>query len=228
MLRTKAILGCALAATLSVATVAAVSNPSTCTGGAGEGIVGAADQACSDSTGGGVSGQISSPAPISLPNGPPTNSNNPNGSGPEQDDGGPDSGNDPGDNGSPNGNDGGPTTGGSGATSSTGYNLEIAGVYTGAGSATVTAGSLQLSANIQDAGGNSGTLNARLTLANGHFSGTGTAMGQPITLAGRVDPADATSRKLSVVQAARIVSTFATTSGLHGRIFGSQSGAPSH
>jgi hypothetical protein len=73
---------------------------------------------------------------------------------------------------------------------------------------------------ITDAHGNAGTFAATITIVNGHFSGVGTAMGTAVTLVGRVDASDAATAPNPVLRVSRLVGTFTTAAGLHGRLAG--------
>jgi hypothetical protein len=116
------------------------------------------------------------------------------------------------------------------------FTVIVSGFWAGQGSATVTAGSVQISATVTDDAGNSGTLIANgLALVDNHFSGTGTILGQNMTVEGRVEGADPNppagkgkgkgkgknSDDDSIVTNARIGATFAA--GPHGgRVAGSR------
>lgn len=100
------------------------------------------------------------------------------------------------------------------------YSLEVAGAYVGQGSASLAGSTVQVNASIKDLQGNTGSFSVSFTIVDGHFRGSGTAMGSPITIIGRIDPSDDSSNKSAVLQASRLVGTYTTTSGLHGRIAG--------
>lgn len=97
------------------------------------------------------------------------------------------------------------------------YNAEARGVYFGAGAIVVSSTSLRINLNVQDDGGKSGTLSAVIPLNKGRFSGVATAMGQQVTLDGRVDYADDPN---GIVRIARVSGTFAAANGHFGRITG--------
>ncbi|HET6246870.1 MAG TPA: hypothetical protein VFE47_04150 [Tepidisphaeraceae bacterium] len=99
------------------------------------------------------------------------------------------------------------------------FDVAVAGVYAGHGSATVSSGSVQITAPITDAQGNAGTFAATITIVNGHFNGTGMAMGAAVTLVGRVDAPDAATQN-PILRVSRLVGTFTTAAGLHGRVAG--------
>jgi hypothetical protein len=95
------------------------------------------------------------------------------------------------------------------------YKLEFRGAFTGSGNAAVAATSVTIDGLVRDASGNTGNLIApNLTLRNGRFRGTGTAMGLPIILSGRVDP------PADVLRVSRLVCTYRTSQGRFGRIVG--------
>jgi hypothetical protein len=70
------------------------------------------------------------------------------------------------------------------------FTVIVSGFWAGKGIATVTAGSVQINATVTDDAGNSGTLIATGLLVDTHFSGTGTVLGQNMTVEGRVEGAD--------------------------------------
>ena len=109
----------------------------------------------------------------------------------------------------------------------------VRGYWNGAGDASVSGGTVQITASVRDDAGRTGTLTATdLKVAdNNYFSGTGTCFGLPMTINGRVDAADPTKAKGkgkgkgkkesddSVLINARIVATF--SAGTHtGRVAG--------
>ena len=106
-----------------------------------------------------------------------------------------------------------------------GYHVKVGGYYTGDGSAAISAGSVVITANVTDERGNPGTLQAQGALANGHFSGSGSVMGHALVIDGRADAADAQGKgKKAVLQIARLVATFASDDGHHGRVAGDHNG----
>lgn len=121
---------------------------------------------------------------------------------------------------------GGGSGGGSPPSSNGTYQVEIRGYYTGVGTATVSTSSLQISADIQDDVGNKGELAATLPVANSHYYGTGSAMGQSITLNGHIDPADAVQKGKSVLWAGRINGTISIPGSHYGRVAGQYTSAP--
>jgi hypothetical protein len=71
------------------------------------------------------------------------------------------------------------------------FTVNIRGYWNGQGAATVTATTVQIQATLTDEGGNVGTLStAALTVTDGHFTGTGTVFGIPMTISGRVEAKD--------------------------------------
>ena len=116
------------------------------------------------------------------------------------------------------------------------FTVLVRGYWTGQGSATVAAGSVQIVASVTDDQGNVGTLStSNLKIVDGHFSGSGTVFGVKMKLEGRVDASDLPPSVKSggddapdvkgpgdqVLLNARIGATF--TAGTHGgRIAGSR------
>ena len=99
------------------------------------------------------------------------------------------------------------------------YAVITRGYLSGSGHAAVGAKSVTITIQVTDAAGNKGTLVAsNLKLANNRFSGTGTAMRQPITISGRIDASGGTLR------AARITCTYSGGAGKSGRIAGDRRG----
>ena len=68
-----------------------------------------------------------------------------------------------------------------------GYKVTVAGHWTGTGSATVHGGNVTISAEVTDGSGNKGAFAATGKLEGAHFKGEGTAIGQKITITGRLD-----------------------------------------
>ncbi|MDB5300026.1 MAG: hypothetical protein JWO87_1689 [Phycisphaerales bacterium] len=100
------------------------------------------------------------------------------------------------------------------------YRIEVGGFYVGHGTGSVGSGSATVDAQVKDDAGQVGAFHAHLTLAHGHFRGTGTVMGYTLTCEGRVDPADAKANKAAVLIKPRLVGTFTASNGHHGRIIG--------
>lgn len=99
------------------------------------------------------------------------------------------------------------------------YAVIARGHLTGEGHAAVGAKSVTITIQVLDADGNKGTLVApHLTLADGRFRGTGKAMGQAITVSGRIDAPG------GALRSARIVCTFSAGDGRSGRIVGDRRG----
>jgi len=72
------------------------------------------------------------------------------------------------------------------------YAIYVRGYWSGQGDATVTAGTVTITANVQISTGQTGTLViSNLPLAANHFSGTGTVMGVVVNVDGRVQAPDA-------------------------------------
>ncbi len=98
------------------------------------------------------------------------------------------------------------------------YTLIFAGQFTGDGHAAVGANSVAvIQGNVTDATtGATGKFKANnLALDDGHFTGTGTVMGIPVTITGRVEAADG-----KTILVPRIICTFSTAAGAGGRIVG--------
>lgn len=114
--------------------------------------------------------------------------------------------------------------GGGGTHAATGtYIIKVGGYFTGSGQASVSSAGVAISANVVDETGASGQLLvSKGLITNNRFRGTGTVMGQPITIEGRVDSADVkrTSKKSQVQINPRIVATFQTADDHHGRVVG--------
>lgn len=104
------------------------------------------------------------------------------------------------------------------------YTIAIRGYWTGSGVATVSGLNVKIAAVVTEQGGQSGTLDAELTVSALHFVGKGSAAGQAITLAGRLDIPDGSGTPQDVLKHARIVGTFAAASGHYGRIAGQLAG----
>lgn len=151
------------------------------------------------------------------------NGNNGNGNG----NGGPNgNGNGNGNNGNGNGNNGNGNGNGNGKNNSPKnkkggarqsrsangpYQLTVAGSFSGTGNATVTDTTVSLIATISDGQGHSGQLVVSNMLIDGpYFTGTGTVMGKPMTVHGRLDAA----------QASRFACTYCTDDGYSGRAAG--------
>lgn len=101
------------------------------------------------------------------------------------------------------------------------YDIQVKGDVYGQGSASVSGNSLIFVADIKDDSGNAGTFAATATVVNSHFQGTGTALGQPVLLSGRIDLPDLPARGKSLIRTARIMSTFSFSNEKFGRIAGS-------
>ena len=115
-----------------------------------------------------------------------------------------------------------------------GFAVLVRGFWSGTGSATVNAGSVQINATVTDDAGNTGTMIALdLPVVDGHFSGTGTVFGKVMTVQGRIeqpDPAPPSGKGKakgkdsddteSIVTGVRLGATF-IAGGHAGRIAGS-------
>jgi hypothetical protein len=100
------------------------------------------------------------------------------------------------------------------------YDVNVRGYYTGTGHAAVGAKSITITVRVKDEAGNAGNLVVpSLRIEDGRFSGTGTIMGKPVTLSGRIDAPDG-----EVVKAARLTCTLGTLDGKHARVVGSKKG----
>lgn len=98
------------------------------------------------------------------------------------------------------------------------YTIAIAGSYSGTGKATLTDTTVSITGTVTDENGTSGSLIAsNLAIYGNHFSGSGTVMGNPMTVLGRLDPADAQGK---VPKTARLMGTFTVSSSTHGRLAG--------
>src|SRR5258706_16114457 len=99
------------------------------------------------------------------------------------------------------------------------YSIKVAGCAKGKGKATRSGDKISISASVTDEDGNKGELSATDLAVNNknHFSGTGTMFGQKVTLYGRLD---ATTPDDAAINAQRVVCTFTTADGQHGRIAG--------
>ena len=101
----------------------------------------------------------------------------------------------------------------------TSYNILVRGDFVGSGTASVSAGSVQVTANHRFHRHNRNAQRL-LPMVNQRFTGTGNVMGQSIVLSGRVDPADSSASKGSVLRSPRLVATFSTSTHRFGRIAG--------
>jgi hypothetical protein len=99
------------------------------------------------------------------------------------------------------------------------YRIKIAGYMQGSGQAQLSGSSLSLSATVSQDGGSQGAFSANnLTIdASSHFRGTGTALGQTVTIGGRLDDPRGNETQLKT---RRLVGTFFTASGSYGRVVG--------
>ena len=99
------------------------------------------------------------------------------------------------------------------------YRIKIAGYVQGSGQAQLSGSSLSLSATVSQDGGSQGAFSAtNLTIdASSHFRGTGTALGQSVTIGGRLDDPQENETQLKT---RRLVGTFFTANGSYGRVVG--------
>jgi hypothetical protein len=99
------------------------------------------------------------------------------------------------------------------------YTVSVAGFAKGEGQATASGSTVSVTATVTDEEGNKGTLTASgLTVdAKKHVTGSGTVLGQSMTLSGRLDPV---TDKDNSLKTQRLVLTFKTAGGAHGRIVG--------
>ena len=98
------------------------------------------------------------------------------------------------------------------------YTVSIGGYLVGQGKASVTATRLSISGYVTDDRGRKGTFLATNLVVDGlHFTGTGLAMGKPMTLEGRLDPM---STQESTLKTERLVCTFTLQGNLRGRVVG--------
>ena len=101
------------------------------------------------------------------------------------------------------------------------YKVKVAGDFIGGGNVAVGGPNVNINVTVEDLDGNVGRLRAQVNLVENRFAGTGTVMGRPMSIEGRIDPADAPGDRL---RNARIVATFSDDTGRHGRLVGSQNG----
>ncbi|SRR5258706_7289079 len=98
------------------------------------------------------------------------------------------------------------------------YSVKVAGCAKGEGKASSTGDTISITATVKDESGNEGSLSApNLKVEKNHFKGTGTLFGHKVTLHGRLDAAPPDE---PAINAQRIVCTFTTADGQHGRIAG--------
>ena len=67
------------------------------------------------------------------------------------------------------------------------YKVTVAGDYSGTGTATVDNKKVSITVEVTDGAGNKGQFTAKLDLKGPHFSGEGKAIGQTVTITGRLD-----------------------------------------
>ncbi|GEM_PF-4232623 len=105
------------------------------------------------------------------------------------------------------------------------YSVNIAGQFTGSGSA-VVADTISMTVNVVLANGSSGTLviSGLAIDDNGYFKGTGTVLGVTMTVSGRVDLPAGYDDEQSAAQnlTGRISAVFKASNGKCGRIMGVQ------
>ncbi len=94
------------------------------------------------------------------------------------------------------------------------YQAQVAGYYVGEGRAVVSASSVTVTATVVDPSGAKGSFSANnLATQNGRFCGSGTAMGIPVQIVGRVEPPSG-----SDIKAARVFCTYRISASQSGRI----------
>jgi len=99
------------------------------------------------------------------------------------------------------------------------YTISVAGFAKGEGQATASGSTVSITATVTDEDGNKGSLTASGLAVDAklHVTGTGTILGQSMTLSGRLDPV---TDKDNSLKTQRLVLTFKTAGGSHGRIVG--------
>ena len=100
------------------------------------------------------------------------------------------------------------------------YTIYVRGYWSGQGDATVSSGSVAITATVRSVTGQTGALViSGLPLVNNHFTGTGTVIGVAVTVDGRVQPPDPTAGSGSNNQ------TVTTNAVLSATILGGGNGA---
>jgi hypothetical protein len=101
------------------------------------------------------------------------------------------------------------------------YICDVGGDFTGNGTVASNGdgSTLMFNINVRDKSGQSGVLQGSANVVNNRFVGNGTVMGRPMTIQGRLDPADQGRREQ--LRAQRLVATFSDNAKHHGRITGS-------
>jgi hypothetical protein len=99
------------------------------------------------------------------------------------------------------------------------YTVSVAGYVTGSGKATVDSTKVKFDADVEIPGGQKGKLSASgLKISKGHFSGSGTVLGQAATFKGRLDVTDQVDEQ--ALKAVRISCTVATADGKYLKLMG--------
>ena len=99
------------------------------------------------------------------------------------------------------------------------YNVSVAGYFKGQGTGTVAGDKIKLQISVTAENGAKGDLIAPgLTIEANHFSGAGTALGQPVTFEGRVDAPDQDLEKS--IRGVRLVGIVKTADGRYSKIIG--------
>ena len=110
-----------------------------------------------------------------------------------------------------------------------GYDVKVAGDYSGNGTADVTTTNIKVSAKVRDASGNVLDFSFDLPLTNGRFNGQGSVGGMTCRVSGRVDGGDPVpggkgkgknKSNQEVVKNARISVVFTSLDGHVGRVVG--------
>ena len=103
------------------------------------------------------------------------------------------------------------------------YKITFAGYLQGSGTATVSGEHLIITGSVKPPSGRSVNFQVQCDMDKDRFKGAGDAGGMQLDIEGRVDPADPAGR---VVSGARLVATYETSDGHHGRIVGERNGDP--
>lgn len=101
------------------------------------------------------------------------------------------------------------------------YLVSVKGSHSGKGNIAVGDTTVTINIEVKNSAGTPGQLIAsNVKLVKGRFTGNGTVMGVPMTISGRIDPAD----KQGPLRAFTIQATFCTGTGDGGRIVGTRKG----
>lgn len=96
------------------------------------------------------------------------------------------------------------------------YNILVGGSCAGAGRAIVKKDTITVTADVEDDGGNKGTLAATLTVDGDHFQGDGSVLGRAANFFGRLDGYDGDKH----FRGARILCNYTDAAGRSGRMAG--------